>query len=132
MTSNVYEIITERILEALDQGTVPWRKPWTAGIPRNAVTNRRYNGINSILLGMSPYADQRWITYKQAGQPGGNVLKGERSSLVVFWKQLQVANERDEETTKTIPLLRYLTCSTWPNATGLTWVQLYPPTLLSL
>jgi len=107
MTNKVYDIVTEGILEALDQGTVPWRKPWTAGIPRNATTNRPYHGINSILLSMTPYEDQRWLTYKQAGQLGGNVRKDERSSMVVFWKQHTVKDEHDEEQTRTIPLLRY-------------------------
>lgn len=101
----VYDIVTDKILEALDRGAVPWHKPWSAGIPRNAVTNRPYHGINTVLLGMSPYPDQRWLTYKQATQLGGNVRKGERSTLVVFWKQLQV--DDDGEATKTIPLLRY-------------------------
>ena len=87
MTNKVYDIVTDRILEALDHGTVPWRKPWTAGIPRNAVTNRPYHGINTMLLGMSPYNDQRWLTYRQAGQLGGHVRRGERSTMVVFWKQ---------------------------------------------
>jgi antirestriction protein ArdC len=104
---NVYEIVTGRILESLDRGTVPWRKPWTAGVPRNAATNRPYHGINTVLLGMASYADQRWLTFKQANELGGHVLKGERSTLVVFWKQVEVADERDNESTRTVPLLRY-------------------------
>lgn len=105
--ATVYEIVTDKILESLDRGTVPWRKPWSAGIPRNAASNRPYSGVNSILLGMSPYRDQRWLTYKQAAQLGGNVRKGERSSLITFWKQLKVADGKTEESTKTIPMLRY-------------------------
>ena len=103
---NVYEIVTQQILEALDKGTVPWRKPWTAGMPRNATTNRPYHGINAVLLGMTAFADQRWLTYKQAGHLGGNVRKGERSTMVVFWKQHAVKDEHDQESTRTIPLLR--------------------------
>jgi antirestriction protein ArdC len=104
---NVYEIVTERILEALDRGTVPWRKPWTAGIPRNAATTRPYHGINTVLLGMSPYADQRWLTFKQANELGGHVRKGEHSTMVVFWKQVEVDADDKREPTKTVPLLRY-------------------------
>ena len=106
MTNKVYDVITSKILESLDQGTVPWRKPWTAGIPRNATTDRPYHGINTVLLGMTAYADQRWLTYKQAVQLGGNVHRGERSTMVVFWKQHTVKDEHDEESTRTIPLLR--------------------------
>jgi len=113
--NKVYDIVTGRILESLDRGTVPWRRPWSTGLPRNATTNRPYHGINTVLLGMAPYSDQRWLTYKQAGQLGGNVRKGERSTMVVFWKQHTVKDEHshgeerehDEESTRTIPLLRY-------------------------
>lgn len=102
---NVYEIVTDKILEALASGTVPWHKPWSAGLPKNATTNRPYHGINTVLLGMAPYSDPRWLTYKQAGQLGGHVRKGEHGSLITFWKQLKVDDE-NEESTKTIPLLR--------------------------
>ena len=103
--ANVYEIVTDRIPEALDHGTVPWRKPWTAGIPRNATTNRPYHGINAVLLGMTAYSDQRWLTYKQAVQLSGNVRKGEHGNLITFWKPLRV-DDKDGESTKTIPLLK--------------------------
>ena len=116
----VYDIVTDRILEALDQGTVPWRKPWTAGIPRTATTNRAYNGINAIMLGMASYSDQRWLTFKQAGQLGGNVRKGERSTLAVFWKQQQIADDKNGESTKTIPLLRYFNVFNVQQCEGLT------------
>ena len=112
MTNKVYDVITDRILEALDQGTIPWRRPWTAGIPRNATNNRPYHGINAVLLGMTAYQDQRWLTYKQAVQLGGHVRRGERSTMVVFWKQHTVGDDGDdhdglvEERPRTIPLLR--------------------------
>jgi antirestriction protein ArdC len=108
MSSKVYEIVTEKILAALEQGTVPWRKPWQAGIPRNAITNRPYSGINALLLGTTPYSDPRWLTFKQCSAKGGKVRKGEKSTLVVFWKIQDVSKEEDGEIAeKQIPLLRY-------------------------
>lgn len=48
---DIYAEITEQVMTALEQGTAPWRKPWTtAGPPRNAITNRPYRGINPFLL----------------------------------------------------------------------------------
>ena len=47
----------------------------------NAASNRPYSGINVWLLGLAPYTDQRWLTYKQAAQLGGNVRKGARSRI---------------------------------------------------
>ncbi len=109
MTSPVYDIITEKILEALETGTVPWRKPWTAGTPRNAVSNRPYSGINPVLLGLAPYSDQRWCTLKQANQLRGKIRKGEKSTIIIFWKMNEKAIQDGEgqEGTRAIPMIRY-------------------------
>jgi antirestriction protein ArdC len=48
---NTYEIVTEKIISVLEQGLIPWRRPWTAtGLPRNLVTKRSYRGVNFFLL----------------------------------------------------------------------------------
>jgi antirestriction protein ArdC len=84
-----HSIITDQIIKMLDDGVVPWRKPWKlqAGMmPYNATTKRAYSGLNAILLGMSEYSDPRWITYKKTDDLGGNVRKGEKSTRIIFWK----------------------------------------------
>ena len=108
---NVYEIVNKRITELLEEGTIPWRKPWrsTEG-PRNLISKKPYRGINSFLLNCSPYESDYWLTYKQAKQKGGTVRKGQKANLVVFWKWLNTVKEEDSDTetrlTK-VPLLRY-------------------------
>jgi antirestriction protein ArdC len=82
---NVYEIVTQRILEELDKGIVPWRKPWTGSSPLN-ITGREYRGMNILLLGYAPFSSPVWMSYKQAAEHGGHVKAGEKSSLCVFWK----------------------------------------------
>lgn len=88
--ATVYEIVTERILAALDKGVVPWRMPWRtrggSGIPKNLVSKKEYRGVNIFLLGAQGYASPWWVTYKQAAAKGGQVRKGEKSTPVVFWK----------------------------------------------
>ena len=90
---DVYQIITDQILKALDEGTVPWRKPWrggSAGRPKSLATRKPYNGINVWLLSMSAmsagYESPYWTTYKKAQELGGQVRKGEKSTVAVFWK----------------------------------------------
>jgi len=84
---NVYEIVTEKIVKLLEQGIVPWRKPWTStGLPRNLVSKKPYNGINYFLLSASKYVSPFWLTYRQATELGGHVRKGEESTIVIFWK----------------------------------------------
>lgn len=110
---DVYQMVTDRILGQLDQGIIPWRKPWHldgTNAPRNATTNRPYRGVNLWLL-PSEYSDQRYVTYRQAQALGGNVRKGEHGHMVVFWKMLDREDEDDNEDTrrKVVPLLRYYT-----------------------
>ena len=86
MAKSVYEIVTERILEKLEQGTVPWRKPWSAGgAPRNLVSGKEYRGVNIFLLGSQGFTSPFWVTFKQAKQLGGSVRKGERGTPCIFW-----------------------------------------------
>ena len=88
--ANVYEIINSRIIELLEKGTVPWRKPWNAqtNYPKNLVSRKEYRGINVFLLGCQQYSSQYWLTFKQVQDKGGHVLKGSKSTPVIFWKFL--------------------------------------------
>jgi antirestriction protein ArdC len=107
MNANGYDRITDRITALLEQGTVPWHKPWQAktGWPRNYVSKKPYRGINVFLLHAMSYESPCWLTFHQATQHGGTIRKGEKACPVVFWKQLKIADaESDEE--KKIPLLR--------------------------
>jgi antirestriction protein ArdC len=84
---DVYAIVTEKIINLLESGIVPWRKPWTStGLPRNLVSKKPYKGVNYFLLSATKYLSPFWLTYRQAAELGGNVRKGEESTIVVFWK----------------------------------------------
>jgi antirestriction protein ArdC len=108
MGNKVYEIITEKIIEKLEKGEVPWHQPWIGGYPKNLISKKEYRGINVFLLGCQKYSSPYWVSYKQAQELGGNVRKGEHGTRVVFWKQLNV-KDKDTEEEKMIPLLRYYT-----------------------
>lgn len=110
--STVYDIINQRIIELLEKGTVPWRKPWNAEInmPKNLVSKREYQGVNVFLLSSMPYGSPYWLTFNQAKEKGGHIRKGEKSTPVIFWKMLdKVTTDASEEESKNgkMPLLRY-------------------------
>jgi len=109
MSNKVYEIITERILEELKKGEVPWHRPWTGSFPKNLVSKKEYRGINIFLLSCQKYSSPYWVSYKQAQELGGTVKKGEKSTMVVFWKQVKIQEDQEDGTkkSKTIPFLRY-------------------------
>ncbi len=108
---NVYEQVTARIIELLETGSIPWKKPWLSNDgPMNLISKKSYRGINSFLLNCSPYSSQYWLTYRQAAERGGQVRRGEKSTSVVFWKWLDCKmppGEEDNEATGKVPLLRY-------------------------
>ena len=104
---NVYQVITDRILQSLSQGVVPWRKPWVTATPKNLVSRKDYRGINVLLLGASPFESSYWLTFNQARSLGGTVKKGERGTPVVFWKISDDRDDHDEPEKRFI--LRYFT-----------------------
>jgi antirestriction protein ArdC len=104
---NGYDRITERIISLLEQGTVPWHKPWKSktGLPRNFISKKPYRGVNVFLLMSMSYESPFWLTFHQASELGGTVRKGEKSCPVVFWKRLKIKDDENDEERK-IPLLR--------------------------
>lgn len=108
---SLYESVTAKIVAALERGVIPWRKPWqgSSSLPCNALSKRAYHGINLLLLGLAPYRDHRWLTFRQAGEVGGHVGPGERSAIAIFWKRWeikQVDGLTGQRKRETIPLLR--------------------------
>jgi len=107
---NVYEIVTAKIIEQLQNGVAPWRKPWRTEMPVNLISQKAYRGLNVFLLGSQGYGSKYWLTYNQASKLGGNIKRGEKSSLVTFWNigQEKTVRKTDgtEKTSKPI-LLRY-------------------------
>jgi antirestriction protein ArdC len=105
---SAYQLITGRIIMMLQQGVVPWRKPWKAKSqwPQNLVSKHRYQGINVFLLHMMGYESPYWLTFHQARQLGGSVRKHEKATPIVLWKKIQREDETTEEK-RTVLLLRY-------------------------
>lgn len=104
---DVYSIITERIIDQLEKGFIPWKKPWANCLDGtfNRISRKPYSLLNQLLL----IHDGEYATFKQWEQIGGHVKKGEKSEIVVFWK-MQEVKEKDENgnlQVKQVPLLRY-------------------------
>ena len=104
---NVYEIVTDRIIKSLEQGIIPWQRPWFSTTERamNYISKKPYSLLNQMLLGGPGY----YMSFKQVQEKGGNVKKGAKSRIVVFWKQLPI-EEKDADGNiekKIIPMLRY-------------------------
>src|SRR5579875_236730 len=95
---DVYSIVTEKIVNLLQSGVVPWRRPWTStGLPRNLITKKPYRGINYFLLSASKFVSPFWLTMRQANELGGSIRKGEESTIVTFWKVDDAKQHETEE-----------------------------------
>lgn len=98
-----YKLVTDTIIEQLEKGVVPWRRPWRrdVGKPRNFTTGQEYHGINVILLNCRRFASPYWMTWNQIKMRSGSVLKGEKASLVVkygtFKKKVRGEDGTDEK-----------------------------------
>jgi antirestriction protein ArdC len=93
--TSLYQEITDKIIAELEAGRLPWVQPWGTSavqaplaMPKNAATQRRYSGINVLILWgavvQHGFPGQSWLTFRQALGLGGNVRKGERGTTVVF------------------------------------------------
>lgn len=120
---DLYQSVTDKIIEQLEAGAVPWLKPWNSNVghqadtqmPRNAVTGRPYSGVNVLTLwaqsACSGYDSGRWLTFNQAKASGGSVMRGMKGTEVIFVKKLtkeQFKPDGSKETVS-IPLLRAYT-----------------------
>ena len=103
MKKSVYEMVTERIIEQLENGVIPWQKPWsgTHSGAYNRISNKPYSLLNQMLL----KHDGEYASFKQWSDLGGKIKKGEKSEIVTFWKIQPY--EDGEKVIKQIPLLRY-------------------------
>lgn len=87
--NKVREELSQRFVEALSMGELPWHSCWQQAVPQNAVTGRKYHGLNALWLSYlaekQGWTDPRWATYKQASEKGWQVRKGEKASYVEYW-----------------------------------------------
>jgi antirestriction protein ArdC len=104
--ASVYEIVTAQVIKQLESGVAPWRKPWRTDMPCNLVSGKEYRGMNVFLLGSQGYASRYWLTFNQANKLGGNVKRGEQSSIVTFWHIGEEKIKTDGSKTRPF-LLRY-------------------------
>lgn len=120
---NLYQEVTDKIIAELAQGRVPWVQPWGEaksglGLPTNAATARRYSGINVLILWLAViekgFPSQRWLTFRQALDLGGNVRKGEHGTTVCYADHFTPKSEAERaqqagEEPRAIPFLKRFT-----------------------
>lgn len=83
---DLYQEVTNRIIEKLEQGVAPWKCTWNKyGLARNAATGHVYSGINMLLMNLTHHPIPYFITFKQAQKDGGKIKKGAKSEQVYYY-----------------------------------------------
>ncbi|MBN8552159.1 MAG: DUF1738 domain-containing protein [Caulobacterales bacterium] len=103
---DVHEAITTQIIQAIEAGTGPLQMPWhrSGGAiyrPTNIASGNAYRGVNVIALWAAAHSrgfeHGVWGTYRQWQAKGGQVRRGEKSSLVVFYKTLDADDDHHHQ-----------------------------------
>ncbi len=110
---DLYQKVTDTIIEHLESGTTPWQKPWLGNevnpfrMPKNIVSNKGYNGINVLLLWCSSFAQEftsnEWASFRQWNQQKESIRKGEKGTMVVYYDMME--KEVDGELKK-VPFMK--------------------------
>lgn len=125
---SLYQEITDQIIQQIESGTPPWRKPWTGSstpsMPMRS-TGETYQGINVLMLWMQAnikgYDCPKWVTFKQAKAMGGAVRKGEKGTKVVYF------NVIEKEDDQKIPFLKAYTVFNLEQCDGIEYEMPDPP-----
>ena len=126
---DIYAAVTNRIIQQLEQGKIPWQKPW-GGVEGGAIsgtTGKPYSLLNQMLLSKPGV----YFTFNQIQKQGGNVRKGKKSQMVVFWKQIPVKeqNSLTGEVKETfVPMLRYYNVFHIDQCEGMSYTAATPDT----
>ena len=114
LMKDVYQMVTNTIIEQLEQGVIPWQPSWNGStgqlplsLPANKVTGNYYRGINIVLLWSAAmknkFATSEWASFKQWSSKNEYVRKGEKGSFVIYYDTIE--KEEDGETKK-IPFIK--------------------------
>jgi antirestriction protein ArdC len=103
---DIYETVTNLIVERLEAGVVPWQMPFKSahGFPRNLISKKPYRGFNFWYLLSFGFERPYFLTFNQAKSLGASVKKGSKSYMVIFWKMFEIEKDGEKEE---IPMLRY-------------------------
>ena len=96
--------VSSEIIDQIKAGVAPWQKPWKPGerhSAENFSTGKQYTGGNRVYLMSRAIrdgrGDNRWGTYNQIREAGGQVRKGEKGTQVLFFTDRNSRVAKDEK-----------------------------------
>lgn len=114
LKSDIQQTITDRLISIMEKGELPWSCPWQRDgdhpMPYNFGTKAGYNGINILLLWSElmekSYSCNGWLTFKQASELGGKVIRGEKSTKIIYFQMVERRRQKNSDDQVFYPMLR--------------------------
>ena len=123
---DVYSAITASIITAIEAGSgdnvqLPWhRNGGSIQRPTNILSKKAYRGVNTVALWAAAdacgFAHGIWGTYRQWQEKGAQVRKGEKSSVIIFYRDLDPSesascgNDDEQQSQKDLADHFWVTC----------------------
>ncbi len=91
--------LIDMYIKSLKEEIIPWRKCWVNGYQVNGISNKKYQGVNRLLLSlvseMENYNDSRWFTYLQIKQKGYKLRNAKNKGVPLeFWSVYDLKNKK--------------------------------------
>lgn len=107
---DLYQVVTDKIIASIENGVLPWVKPWDAKTTanHNVITKKPYQGINTILTAMSGFNSNQWGTFAQWQSLGATVKKGAKATMIVYASKIEKTELKNGiEVDKSFFMMRY-------------------------
>jgi len=137
MSRDIQKEITDKIIKELEKGVNPWVCPWDrssdSALPYNFKTSNSYSGMNIFILWLrakeAGYSRNSWLTYNQAKELGGQVRKGEKSTMGIFYKNVETKDSKTKavEEKEFYPMAKAFYVFNVEQIDGLELEQLFEP-----
>lgn len=130
MKQSVYEKITAQFIESLNNGVIPWKKPFKGNA--NFITKKEYRGFNALSTSSKDFECPYWVTFNQAVALKGKIKKGSKGTLIIYWSknEKEVENEEGVIETKECPFFTCTTVFNLEQTEGIAWE--YPQEIKTL
>ena len=98
--SDKFQIVTDRLINLLENGVKPWNKPWSSTGYQNLISGHLYTGINPLLCAtdclLKKYKEPYFLGFSQAKEKGWTIKKGSESTWIRWGGSYSVENENDQ------------------------------------
>jgi len=101
-----FQLITDKLIDLIEQGVKPWEKPWHSAGYGNAITGHQYRGTNPLLAAIdclsNGYESPLFLGFSQAQAHGWKIRKGCKATWILWGgtTSKETTDEQTGETTK--------------------------------